>query len=138
MTIIERLEHINQNIVGDVIVLGGMSKYLNGYRNEQPSGLIDISVKSESTSSLETLGKRCDIEGGTTFLDPVKDQFVLRTEDYGFDVFVQDEPTDTTIIGSLQVLTPQGDLNWHMDMSSSIQSEYLHNKVQSLKELYGL
>jgi hypothetical protein len=138
MTIVERLEYLDQNITGSLIVLGGMSKYLNGFRNTQPSGLIDISIKSESTSSIEQLGTRCNILGGTSFSDPVKEQFILVTEDYKFDVFVQDESTPTNVVGSLNVLTPQGDLNWHLNMSSSIQSEYLHNKVQSLKELYGL
>jgi hypothetical protein len=29
-------------------------------------------------------------------------------------------------------------LNWHLNMSGSVQSDHLHNKIQSLKELYGL
>lgn len=138
MTIIERLEYLDQNITGSLIVIGGMSKHLNGYRDELPSGMIDITVTSETTSSLEKLGERRNLNGGTSFLDPVKDQFILKTSDYIFDVFVEDELTDHKIVGSLKVQTPQGAIDWHLNMSSSIQSEHLHNKLQSLRELYGL
>ena len=138
MTLIERLEYLSNGVNGQLIVLGGMSKHLNGFRSEEPKGMTDISVTSDVTGSLESMGQRGNIIGGTTFSEPVKDQFVLRTEDYLFDVFVQDEPTDYTMVGSLKVLTPQSDLDLHLNMSGSLQTELLHNKIQSLKELYGL
>lgn len=138
MTIIEKLEYLTNELDGNLIVLGGMSKYLNGYRDVMPDGLIDISITSEVSSSIELLGKKLEINGGTSFAPPVKEQFIFKDGEHGFDVFVQDQETPYTIVGSLKVLTPQGDLDWHLNMSSSIQSEWLHNKVQSLKELYGL
>jgi hypothetical protein len=138
MMIVEKLEYLSENITGSLIVIGGMSKYLNGYREELPTGMIDISVTSDTTSSLEMLGERRNLHGGTTFMEPIKDQFILKTDDHIFDVFVQDEPTDHSIVGSLKVITPQADLNWHLNMSGSVQSDHLHNKIQSLKELYGL
>ena len=133
------LKKIHNNSSGSAIIIGGVAKWLNGYTKTYGKKWIDISITSEYSSSLDSLGTRLELSGGTTFPLPITDQFVIKTTDgYILDVFVQDEPSDSHIVSGSNVITPQGDVDFHMILSSSLQTDYLHQKVVDKKILYNL
>jgi len=133
------LNKIHNNSSGSAIIIGGVAKWLNGYTKTYDKKWIDISITSEYSSSLDSLGTRLELNGGTTFPLPITDQFVIKTTDgYVLDVFVQDEPSDSHIVSGSNVITPQGDVDFHMILSSSLQTDYLHKKVVDKKILYNL
>lgn len=136
---VDLLNKINVATSGTAIIVGGVARWLNGYREKDLGRWIDISIPSKYINEISSLGRHGDIEGGTTWPHPVKEQFVVVTEDkYILDVFVVDEPTEYTFISGSNVITPQSDLQWHTNMSGSIQSEHLHKKVNRLKDTYNL
>jgi hypothetical protein len=139
MSMVDLLKQIHLATSGKAIIVGGVARWLNGYREKDLGRWIDISIPSKYINEISSLGRRGDIQGDTTFKYPVLGQFVVVTEDkYILDVFVQDEPTEYTFISGSNVITPQSDLQWHTNMSGSIQSEHLHKKVNRLKDTYNL
>tara|TARA_R110000822_G_scaffold46727_10_gene124359 strand:- start:128 stop:541 length:414 start_codon:yes stop_codon:yes gene_type:complete len=136
---VDLLKQIHLATSGTAIIVGGVARWLNGYKEKDLSRWIDISILSKYTNEISSLGRRGDIKGDTTWPYPVMEQFVVVTENkYILDVFVVDEPTEYTFISGSNVITPQSDLQWHTNMSGSIQSEYLHEKVNRLKDTYNL
>lgn len=135
----EILNQINISTSNNAIIVGGVAKWLNDYSESYNKTWIDIVIPSEFTSSLDTLGTRLEMSGGTTFPLPTEYQYIIKTDSYILDVFVQDTSNiEFSEISGSKVITPQADLNHHIALSSSIANNYLHNKVQELKELYQL
>ena len=133
------LEQIHNNTSGSAIIVGGVAKWLNGYTETYDKMWIDVSVESQYSNSLDNLGTRLDLPNGTSFPSPTIDQFIIRMDDgHRLDVFVQDEPTDFTVISGSNVITPQADLDWHINLSGSSPNEYTHQKVVDRKALYNL
>lgn len=131
------LNRIHTATSGSAIIVGGVAKWLNGYKSEYTRRWIDISIPSTSITQISSLGRRGDIEGGTTFPHPILEQFVIVTEDkYVLDVFVVDERPQYNIISGSNVQTPEEDLRIAMEISGSVKNEDFHNKVQTLKQLY--
>ena len=133
------LEQIHNNTSGSAIIIGGVAKWLNGYTETYGKTWIDVSIRSEYSNSLDDLGTRLEINGGTSFPLPIIDQFVIKTDDgYTLDVFIQDEPIDSHIVSGSNVLTPQGDIDFHLHLSASVPNEYTHQRVLDRKALYNL
>lgn len=138
MSMVELLNKIHLATSGTAIIVGGVSRWLNDYSQEYLRRWVDISIPSKYTNEISSLGRRGDIKGGTTWTHPVKEQFVVVTEDrYILDVFVVDEPTEYKIISGVNVITPQADLKYHQHMLNTIGSQLLKDKVRKLNSLYS-
>jgi len=138
MSMVDLLNKINVATSGTAIIVGGVARWLNGYTTEYLKRWVDISIPTKSIDAIRSLGRHGDIEGYTTFAHPVLSQFVVVTEDkYVLDVFVQDIPTEYTIVSGIKTITPQADLKWHIDMSEYIKSQHLYDKVERLKGIYN-
>ena len=135
---IEFLQTINTATDGTAVILGGVSKWLNGYQDQPTNRFIDIAVKSEHTGSIDSLGRRLEIAGGTTFPSPVVEQYILKTENYILDVFVSSTLPESNVISGSNILTPQADIEFHTNLHSFIGSDYTLGKLNDRKELYGL
>jgi hypothetical protein len=136
---IDILQQIHNNTSGSAIIVGGVAKWLNGYTETYDKMWIDVSVESQYSNSLDNLGTRLDLPNGTSFPSPTINQFIIRMDDgHRLDVFVQDDPTDFNVISGSNVITPQGDLDWHINLHSFIGSDYTLGKLNDRKELYGL
>lgn len=122
----------------EAVIVGGVARWLNGYKEQPESRWIDISIPVSATGSLDSLGSRLEIKEGTSFPLPVKEQYIIRTKDYFLDVFVNDQDLDYTVVSGSKVITPKADLDWHMFLSSSAQSEIMHDKVVELTSLYNI
>jgi len=135
---IEFLQTINNSTNGTAVILGNVAQWLNGYR-EQPTGkFIDIAITSDQTGSLDSLGTRLEIDGGTTFPQPVIEQYLIKTENYYLDVFVQNTLPGSTLISGSNILTPEADIAYHTDLHTTVNNDYTLAKLNSRKELYGL
>lgn len=133
------LKQIHDNTSGSAIIIGGVAKWLNGYTETYDKKWIDVVIPSSSVEQIIPIGIKLEIEGGTSFPLPTLDQFIIKTDSgHVLDVFVQEEPTDYTIISGSNVITPQGDLDFHINLSASFQTDYLHQKVVDRKALYNL
>jgi len=136
---IDILEQIHNTTSGSAIVVGGVAKWLNGYTETYDKKWIDVSIPSSSVEQIIPLGIKLDLANGTTFPTPTLDQFIIVMDNgYRLDVFVQDEPTDFSVISGSNVITPQADLDWHINLSGSLPNDYTHQKVVDRKILYNL
>ena len=135
----EILNQINTSTSNNAIIVGGVAKWLNGYLESYNKTWIDITIPSEFTSSLDTLGTRLEMSEGTTFPFPTEHQYIIKTDSYILDVFVQNTSNiEFSEISGSKVITPQADLDWHLNLSGSIPNEYTHQKVVDRKILYQL
>ena len=133
------LKKIHNNTSGSAIIIGGVAKWLNGYTKTYGKKWIDVSITSEYSSSLDSLGTRLELDGGTTFPLPITDQFVIKTTDgYVLDVFIQDEPSESHIVSGSNVITPQGDVDFHEALYIGVGTDYLLNRLNDRKALYGI
>ena len=136
---IDILQQIHNNTSGSAIIIGGVAKWLNGYFETYDKKWIDVVIPSSSVEQIIPIGIKLDLEGGSSFPLPILDQFIIKMDNgYRLDVFVNDEPTDYTIISGSNVQTPQADLDFHINLSASLQNEYTHQKVVDRKALYNL
>ena len=128
---IEKLNIIKETTSNEAIIIGGYSRWLNGY-TEQPSSIwIDISIPQSQVENVKSLGKYLP-------LPQTDEQFVVKADGYVLDVFIQDTSNiDYTIISDLKVLTAQADLDYHMATSASVLNDYMHEKTTEIKELYS-
>lgn len=116
------------------IVLGGVSRWLKGYTETYEKKWIDISVSSEYSSSLDVLGRRMEINGGTTFPLPIKHQYIIKTDEFVLDVFVQDKNRPIGIlVDGIRCVTNEEDINWLYYLG-----EPAKNKLKERKQLYLL
>jgi hypothetical protein len=133
------LKQIYNNTSGSAIIIGGVSKWLNGYTETYDKRWIDVVIPSSSVEQIIPIGMKLEIEGGTSFPLPTIDQFIIKTDSgYILDVFVNDGPFPSHIVSGSNVITPQGDVDFHMILSASFQTDYLHKKVIDIKKLYNL
>lgn len=123
----------------EAIVVGGVSRWLNGYAEEPNKIWIDLVIPRSAVAKILSLGRRVTVKGETSFPYPIVDQILIRTDDYYLDVFVRDgEMPDYNIVSGSKVTTVEEDLDWHMHVSSSIPCETTHKKVEELKAIYNI
>ena len=140
------LQQINDITSGSAIIVGGVSKWLNGYTDTYDKKWIDVTIPSSSIEQIKSLGRYIELPSGTTFPPPTLDQFIVKVVPEGvsnrdgwvLDVFVEDVRPDYTAISGSNVITPQADLDWHIALSGSLPNETTHQKVVDRKELYKL
>jgi len=132
------LQTINTVTNGSTVILGGVAKWQNGYGTEPTSKFIDIAVTPQQTSSLDTLGTRLEIQGGTTFPTPVQEQYVLKTDNYILDVFVVNELPQSTLISGSNIQTPEADVQFHTSLYDAQPNDYILGKLNERRTLYGL
>ena len=144
---IEILEQINEITSGSAMVVGGVAKWLNGYTETYDKKWIDVCVTPDVVTQIKSLGKAIEFKNGTTFPSPTINQFIVkivpegvhRRDGYVLDVFVEEsiEGKYTTISGS-NVITPEADIEWHTELSASLENDICHDKLMSRKALYGI
>jgi hypothetical protein len=62
---IEFIKNVNNHLNGNVIILGGWSKYYNGYNSDYDKHWVDISITPESIGLVSKLGVKLEITGGS-------------------------------------------------------------------------
>jgi len=138
---IEQLKEIDQVTSGEVVIVGGYAKWLNGY-TDQPSKIwVDIVIPPGQKENIKTLGKYIEYSNSIfppTSL-PTTEQFIVKSNNYILDVFVQDiSIVEYTEIQGLKVITPQQDVDYHTQLAESLPNESTQSKLNSLKALYSL
>ena len=135
---IDFLKTINTVTNGSAVILGSVAKWQNGYGTKPTNRFIDIAVTPQQTGSLDTLGARLAINGGTTFPAPVQEQYVIRTDNYLLDVFVVNELPQSTLISGSNIQTPEADVQYHTHLYDVQPNEITLGKLNERKTLYGL
>lgn len=132
----------NAATTGSMVVLGGWGRYLNGYHQTYDKKIADLVITPVHRHNIRQLGMPIDFANGHSWGSNTEEQFAVRIRQEGIsyylDVFVSSELPDFTTVSGLKVVTPQYDVYWHEQASGSLQTEHLHDKVQTLKDLYGL
>lgn len=135
---VDFLQKINKTTNSSAVILGSVAKWQNGYGTEPTNRFIDIAVTPEHTGSLDTLGTRLVIDGGTTFPTPVQEQYIIRTDNYILDVFVVNELPQSTLISGSNIQTPEADVQFHTSLYDAQPNDYTLGKLNDRKVLYGL
>ncbi len=132
------LDNIHTTTSGTAVIIGSLARFLNGHIPTEPARKwIDITIHSDYVDNVRALGTPREIKGGTSFVYPITNQFIVQVEGYFLDVFVNNTETPSTEVQGRNVITPEGDLNWHVDLLMSQPSQMLHNKVVRLRSLYS-
>ena len=139
---IEFIKNVNTHLNGNVIILGGWSKYYNGYNSNYDKHWVDISITPDSIDLVSKLGIKLEITGGHSWGNYINDQFTVmcgvKPNRNFLDVFVADKLEDYNIIDGLKILTPQGSIDWHQQAYKELGHPWLLDKITKLKTLYGI
>lgn len=128
---IDNLNKINEATSNEVIIVGGYARWLNGDIEKPTKKWIDIAIDENQVENVKSLGTYLQ-------LPHTNEQFVVNCGDYILDVFIQDiSDLDYTIISDLKVITKQADLDYHTMLSASLQTDYAHQKLESIKAIYS-
>ena len=130
--------HLN----GNVIILGGWSKYYNGYNSNYDKHWVDISITPDSIDLVSKLGIKLEITGGHSWGNYINNQFTVmcgaKPNRNFLDVFVADKLEGYNIINGLKILTPQASIDWHQKAYKELGHPWLLEKITKLKTLYGI
>ena len=108
---------INEHLNGNVVFVGGISKYIQGYKETFSD--IDISITTEYVDKIKELGIYVPLEYETIFQYPILDQFVvLYNDDYFLDVFVRDGIPNYVVIDGIKYSTIEDDIWWFKQQKS--------------------
>jgi len=134
------LEKLNKETKGEIIILGGYAKLLNGYVESYEKNWIDIAIPPSSVEVVKKLGKYLPLPNGTDFPHPIIEQFLVKIEpNWVLDCFVQDTSgIDWWFKDDLRVLTPKGDIEYHQRINRLLESDYITEKILAKRELYNI
>jgi hypothetical protein len=136
------IHKVNEHLNGNVIILGGWSKYYNGYLNDYDKHWIDVSITPESIDLISTLGIKLEITGGHSWGDYINDQFTVmcgvKPNRNFLDVFVVDKLEGYNLIDGLKITTPQASIEWHQKAYDRLGYPWLFEKITKLKTLYNI
>ena len=136
------IKEVNNHLSGNVIILGGWSKFYNGYNLHYDKNWVDVSITPESVDLISKLGKPLEINGGHVWGKNIINQFVVmcgeRKKRKYLDVFVSNNTTEYTIIQGLKIVTPQASINHLEKIYNDIKKDWVLQKIQKLKTLYSL
>jgi len=139
---IEFIKNVNTHLNGNVIILGGWSKYYNGYNSNYDKHWVDISITPDSIDLVSKLGIKLEITGGHSWGNYINDQFTVmcgvKPNRNFLDVFVADKLEGYNIIDGLKILTPQASIDWHQQAYEELGHPWLLDKITKLKTLYGI
>ena len=133
--IYKHLEIISKSLFNNLVFVGGISKYMQGYKETFKD--IDISITIEYVDKIKELGIYAPIEYETIFQYPIIDQFVvLYNDDYFLDVFVRDGIPNYVVIDGIKYSTIEDDIWWFKQQNQNEKyiQDKLHNSFQLLKE----
>lgn len=136
------IKEVNNHLSGNVIILGGWSKFYNGYNLHYDKNWVDVSITPESVDLISKLGKPLEINGGHVWGKSIINQFIVmcgeRKKRKYLDVFVDNLNTEYRIIEGLKIQTPQAAINHHQKIYDEIKEDWVLQKIQKLKNLYNL
>jgi len=136
------IKEVNNHLSGNVIILGGWSKFYNGYNLHYDKNWVDVSITPESVDLISKLGKPLEINGGHVWGKNIINQFVVmcgeRKKRKYLDVFVSNKLKGYKEINNLKILTPQANIKWHQEAYDMLQYEWLSEKISNLKNLYNI
>ena len=136
------IQNVNNHLNGNVIILGGWSKFYNGYNSNYDKNWVDVSITPESVDLISELGVPLEINGAHPWGKRIMKQFIVmcgeRKKRKFLDVFVDNLNTEYTIIEGLKIQTPQAAINHHQKIYDEIKQDWVLQKIQKLKTLYGI
>lgn len=136
------IQNVNNHLNGNVIILGGWSKFYNGYNSNYDKNWVDVSITPESVDLISELGVPLEINGAHPWGKRIIKQFIVmcgeRKKRKFLDVFVDNLNTEYTIIEGLKIQTPQAAINHHQKIYDEIKQDWVLQKIQKLKTLYGI
>lgn len=132
------IDQITQVTSGSAVFVGSVSRYYNGVTGSYSD--VDTWIPS---SSLQALKDNFTVLDSQTNWTGIIDQAFLIYYNSGsgkryHDVFVSENEPSSSLISGSKFQTSEYDLHIHRLASSSIGSQYLHDKVQMLETLYGV
>ena len=139
---IEFIKNVNNHFNGNVIILGGWSKYFNGYNPNYNKHWVDISITPDNVNLLSELGVVLEINGGHSWGNQIINQVTVmcgsRQDRKFLDVFIDDKISEYKIIDGLKILTPEASIKWHEEAYEVIGEDWVKHKIEKLKYLYGM
>lgn len=133
----ELIDKINEVTSGSAVFVGSVARYYNGVTGSYRD--VDTWIPS---SSLQALQDNFEVIEATNGWEGIIDaNYLIRyTSGSGkkyHDVFVSENEPSSSLISGSKFCTPEYDLYIHQLASSSLQTEYLHDKVVYLTDLYS-
>jgi len=136
------IQNVNNHLNGNVIILGGWSKFYNGYNSNYGKNWVDVSITPESVDLISKLGVPLEINGAHPWGKRIIKQFIVmcgeRKKRKFLDVFVDNLNTEYTIIEGLKIQTPKAAINHHQKIYDEIKQDWVLQKIQKLKTLYNI
>lgn len=117
---------INEHLDGNVVFVGGVSKYIQGYK--ETFNDIDISITIDYVDKIKELGIYVPLEYTSIFQYPILDQFVvLYNDDYFLDVFVRDGIPNYIEIDGIKYSTIEDDIE--LFNKQNLNEKYIQDKL---------
>lgn len=117
---------INEHLDGNVVFVGGVSKYIQGYK--ETFNDIDISITIDYVDKIKELGIYVPLEYTSIFQYPILDQFVvLYNDDYFLDVFVRDGIPNYIEIDGIKYSTLKDDIVYFN--KQNLNEKYIQDKL---------
>jgi len=139
---IEFIKNVNNHLNGNVIILGGWSKFYDGYYSNYEKKWVDVAITPESVDLISELGVPLEINGGHSWGKMIVNQFVVmcgvKPNRYFLDVFVSNKLEGYKEINNLKITTPQANIKWHQEAYDILEYEWLSEKITNLKNLYNI
>ena len=138
----EFIQEVNSHLNGNVIILGGWSKFYDGYYSNYDKNWVDVAITPESVDLISELGKPLEISGGHVWGKTIVNQFMVmcgeRKKRKFLDVFVTNDIPEYKTIDKLKIQTPQAGINFHQKVYEELNEDWVLQKIQKLKTLYGI
>ena len=138
----EFIKNVNNHLNGNVIILGGWSKFYDGYYSSYEKKWVDVAITPESVDLISELGVPLEINGGHSWGKTIVNQFIVmcgeRKKRNFLDVFVTNNMPEYKTIDGLKIQTPQAGINFHQKVYEDLNEDWVLQKIQKLKTLYSL
>lgn len=136
---VEELKKLNLDMDGEVIVVGGVARYLNGFSDSYGKDMVDVVTSQNGIKNLEKMGRLVKLEGPSNFPFPIIERYGFKQGDLRLDVFVRDlEDVEHKIIQGIKVSTPEHDLKFVNQMKTFYKNDFWKDKLVRLNELYDI
>lgn len=123
-----------QELLPDMIILGGYSRFKHGLENEYTKTWIDVSFpNNRSLEPLKSFGRLTHFE--SDFQSAVTDRYTWKSpEGFYLDIFVYAQDTDYVIIDNLNCVTLQQSIKFIEEYIEEMGSNpYMESKLTKLK-----
>jgi hypothetical protein len=136
---VNQLKDISFKLDDNIIVVGGVARFLNGYTETYEKDMVDVVIPPTEIESLKRLGRLNKLTGPTNFPSPIIERYGFKKDQLRMDVFVREtKDVEYQIIQDLKVATPQHDLKFVKEMKTFYENDFWENKLDRLEDLYGI